>query len=567
MAYGASRGRANTRSASQRRRKKRRRKGQLSIVKLVIAVLILAAIVLGVVFGIKAIKGKAEEPEIETQEPESMLEKSVKVDGVTITDMGKTQARVAIEKKYSWSMKAKLAGGTPADYDISNLLEYSINKKLDEIYDTEEPQEDYKIEFEISDTELDAEIENMKSMWNREAKNGSVIGYDKATEAFTYGGEENGLAIDEEKLRNDIREAFAAGKYNASIDVSAEVVKPEIDEAAAKAMYTTIGTFTTNSTNNADRNSNLNLACNAIDGILLQVGEQFSFNLTTGNRTPEKGYKEAAAYNNGEVVSEPGGGVCQVASTLYNALIKAGLEADERHPHTYAPTYVTPGEDATVSYDGYSGPDLKFTNTTSAALVIRAHYQDRTVRCWIIGIPILGEGEEISLHSEKTGTSPVPEPTYEDNPELAPGVQVTVTKGDEGSTWRTYKKHVYPDGRVEDNYLRDTRYKGHTPKVQRNMATWKDEYQNPPTDAEGNPLPLIQMTNDEGEVVYAYETQPPATATDETTAGGPGVSTGEAGGPGVPKPTEAEEPETEAEGPAAPEMIDDDDFVPGAPIN
>ena len=94
----------------------------------------------------------------------------------------------------------------------------------------------------------------------------------------------------------------------------------------------------------------------------------------TGNRTTEKGYKPAGAYSNGVVVQEPGGGVCQVSSTLYNAVVFAGLKTTERHAHTYEPSYVTPGEDAMVSYDGYAGPDLRFVNNSKTAVGIKAAY-------------------------------------------------------------------------------------------------------------------------------------------------------------------------------------------------
>jgi len=343
--------------------------------------------------------------------------------------------------------------------------------------------------------------------------------------------------------------------------VIANTVEPAFDEEAAKAMYTTIGTYTTNSTNNADRNSNLNLACNAIDGVVLQPGDEFSFNLTTGNRTPEIGYKEAAAYHNGEIVSEPGGGVCQVASTLYNALVKAGLEVTERHAHTYAPTYVTPGEDATVSYDGYSGPDLKFINNTESAIVVRAHYEDRTVTCWIIGIPILEEGEEISLHSEKIATTDVPAPVYEDDPTLEAGVQIEVTKGDQGSTWNTYIKHVYPEGsgkETTDNLLHVSRYKGHTPKIRRNQALWTAEYDVVPTNAEGETLALKTKKDEAGNVILYYETESESAAPNETIPVGPGAPTETI----AVKQTEASN--TEAEGPGS--SIDEDDLVPGIPI-
>ncbi len=553
MAYGDSR---------VRRRKKKRFSG----VKIAIAVLVIAAIIAGVVFAVRKVKSPAEEEtEVVTLEPESSLEKSVRVAGVNINGMGKTQARLAIGRKLGWDMKAKLPGREPDTYEISNLLDSSIEKKLDEIYALEEPAESYEIDFRIDDAQLDEEIEAMKLLWNVDPVNGTISGFDRETESFTYSEGQDGIAINEEKLKSDIRDAFDKKKYNASINVKAETVTPVIDEEAAKAMYTTIGTYTTNSTNNAARNSNLNLACNAIDGTLLQVGDEFSFNLTTGNRTPERGYKEAAAYHNGEVVNEPGGGVCQVASTLYNAIIKSGLEVTERHAHTYAPTYVTPGEDATVSYDGFSGPDLRFTNTTESAVVVRAHYEDRTVTCWLIGIPILAEGEEISLHSEQIATSDVPAPVIEDDPTLDAGVQVLVSEGDQGSTWNTYIRHVYPEGSGiadTDELFHVSRYRGHTPKIRRNQALWTAEFETVPTDADGETLELKTRQDEAGNTVMYYETE--GETADETVPEGPGGNSDT----DAPKNTETQPHSQEEPGRPGTEAAEDDedDLVPGIPI-
>ena len=570
MTYGENEPSSYRRNQS---RKKRRKKAKYSVPKILITVLVLCALIAGVVFAVVKIKDKISHDnalEVETLEPEPAMERAVRVDGVSITNLGRTQAKVAIEKKYNWSMKANLPGAEQSVYEIGSLIDSSIDKTLDLIYSSDTPDESYTITFEINDAELDAEIEAMKALWNVEAKNGSISGFDKETETFTYSGAEKGRAIDEETLRNDIRTAFSAKQFGTSIRIKTQETEPEFNEEKAKEMYKTIGTYTTKSTNNADRNSNLNLACNAIDGLVLQVGDEFSFNNTTGNRTAERGYKEAAAYSNGEVVSEPGGGVCQVASTLYNAVIFSGLEVTERHAHTYAPTYVTPGEDATVSYDGYNGPDLRFTNTSSAAMVIRAHYENQTVTCSIIGIPILDEGEKISMHSEKIGESEVPEPIIEDDPTMEAGVQILVSKGDKGSTWNTYLKHEYPDGSVTDELFHVSRYKGHKPKVRRNQALWDPAFGVAPTNENGETMAMETRVNEAGEIEMGYSLQPRNEESSENIENGPGS---EHDGPSADKkkpegPGDNGPGETESETARVnPEPSDDYEDEPLAPGN
>ena len=169
----------------------------------------------------------------------------------------------------------------------------------------------------------------------------------------------------------------------------------------AKAQYQVIGTFTTKTTDNKNRNQNIKLAVDAIDGTVLQPGEEFSFNMATGNRTSEKGYQPAGAYKNGVLIEEPGGGVCQVSTTLYHAIIESGFRTTERNAHSFAPSYVEKGQDAMVSFDGYAGPDLKFVNTGSASVVLRAAFSGRELKMSIVGLPILDEGVEVSIRSEK----------------------------------------------------------------------------------------------------------------------------------------------------------------------
>jgi len=114
---------------------------------------------------------------------------------------------------------------------------------------------------------------------------------------------------------------------------------------------------------------NLQLAAEAIDGVILNPGELFSFNDVVGPWSYDKGYKKAPVSYTGLMVPAWGGGVCQVSSTLYNAALLAGLEIVERGPHYWGPNYIAPGRDAAVAYGEL---DLKFRNNLPKSLRIRA---------------------------------------------------------------------------------------------------------------------------------------------------------------------------------------------------
>ena len=294
--------------------------------------------------------------------------------------------------------------------------------------------------------------------------------YDKASDKFTFAGAQTGKKIDQEKLTSDILSAMKAGEYNKTITATADEVQPEITEAQARENFKRIGTYTTKTTTNKDRNENIRLACAAINGTIIKPGEEFSFNKMTGNRTTEKGYKPAGAYSNGVVVQEPGGGVCQVSSTLYNAVVFAGLKTTERHAHTYEPSYVTPGEDAMVSYDGYAGPDLRFVNNSKTAVGIKAAYSNQTLTVSIYGNPILEDGVTVSMHSEKIKELDPPTPTYVEDPTLEPGVEVVAKAATPGSRWQT-KLITKKNGQVvSDVLLHNSTYTGKAATIKRNTS-------------------------------------------------------------------------------------------------
>ena len=117
-----------------------------------------------------------------------------------------------------------------------------------------------------------------------------------------------------------------------------------------------------------DRTTNLKLAADKINGTVLMPGEVFSYNTVVGKRTIDAGYKEAKIYVNGEVVDGLGGGICQVSSTLYNAVLYANLEIVERRNHQFVPSYAGAGLDATVVYGSI---DFQFKNTRNYPIKIQ----------------------------------------------------------------------------------------------------------------------------------------------------------------------------------------------------
>lgn len=206
----------------------------------------------------------------------------------------------------------------------------------------------------------------------------SNAGFDK--EANEVIPSQEGISIDTDRAV----EIYNQTAEGADAVIELIVTKPEISTEDMKAnLFTTaIGNYSTNGGGTSNRRSNISLAVKAIDNKVLLPGETFSYNDTLGKRTTEKGYKEAGAYSDGSVVQEVGGGICQVSSTLFAAVLETNLEIVQRRNHSMTVSYMPMGLDATVSW---GGPDLKFKNNRKYPIKISASYNGGKIYVEILG--------------------------------------------------------------------------------------------------------------------------------------------------------------------------------------
>ena len=199
-------------------------------------------------------------------------------------------------------------------------------------------------------------------------------------ETFEVVPEIYGYTFDLEQAQADLAKAT----YGDVIEVPFQLVAPEVNAESLESLLfrDVLSTYSTKHTNNAARNNNLELACAAINGMILNPGDVFDYNTALGKRTTEAGYKAAPAYNGGATVNELGGGICQVSSTLYYCTLIADLEIVTRTAHSYVSNYIPYGMDATVSW---GGPDFQFSNNTNYPIRLEAHVADGYVHISIIG--------------------------------------------------------------------------------------------------------------------------------------------------------------------------------------
>ena len=215
--------------------------------------------------------------------------------------------------------------------------------------------------------------------------------------------------------------------------IPTKILYPSIttNDIGLEAFPDLLSEFTTSfTTSNYSRSTNIILAAEHINGTVLMPGDVFSFNDVVGQRTKAAGFKEAPAYFGGKVVQEYGGGICQVSSTLYNAALYSNLEIIDRSNHSFTPSYVKAGLDATVSW---GGPEFKFSNNRNYPIKIVCDTSGKHVNIKIYGLKTEND------YTVKLETRYLSRTEYQKDSNLAPGEEKVISNGSNGCKTSTYK--------------------------------------------------------------------------------------------------------------------------------
>ena len=213
------------------------------------------------------------------------------------------------------------------------------------------------------------------------------------------------ISIDEAKaMLNEVKDEY-------EIPLKYSLPKVTTNMIGTEAFPNLLGKFsTTYSARNANRTTNLRLAAQKINGTVLMPGEIFSYNTVVGKRTIAAGYKEAAMYQNGEVVDGLGGGICQISTTLYNAALYANMGIVERRNHQFVPSYAKAGRDATVVYGSI---DFRFKNTRNYPVKILCTVSGGVAKCEIYGLKENPDYDvEITSQVTETTSTSIKSATY-----------------------------------------------------------------------------------------------------------------------------------------------------------
>ena len=302
-------------------------------------------------------------------------------------------------------------------------------KLLEEIYKVlyENTSDDQKIDIPMKeDTPEQIDIDKIHNEVYKEVKDAYYT-----QNPFTVYPEEEGIDFDVETAKTTITEE------KEEYEIPLKITKPSktIKDIGTEAFPDLISTFSTKyNAGNANRTTNLRLAANKINGTVLLPNEEFSYNAVVGERTINAGYKMAATYSNGAVVDGLGGGICQISSTVYDAVVMAHLKITTRRNHQFVTSYVPAGKDATVVW---GSQDFKFVNSRKYPVRITASVQGgvATVQVWGIKEDV---EYDISIETKKIAIIPPATETIQDA-SLPAGQQKVVQAGSNGSKVEAYK--------------------------------------------------------------------------------------------------------------------------------
>ena len=334
-----------------------------------------------------------------------------------------------IEEAYNYGRTSELTGDD------------AVKERYDKIEELKNTPAEFEIKYEVNEDLIETLARQALEPHNTEVKEASIDGFDVEKLEFIISESQDGVVMDMDKALSDMKEKLENNEFTCVIDVSAEVAKPETSADDLRAVLGKVSSTTSETTDNDNRNTNIRLVCEAIDGLVLQPGEQFNFNKFIGQRTSEKGYKMAHGIYNGSMRDELGGGICQANTMIYQSVTKADLQVDERKNHSIPSTYVDKGTDATVTW--YS-PNFRFTNNTDYPIAIHAYYADLHVTVEIFG-RLLPDGQYIELVGEHVRTIS-PSTTYVNDPNLPAGEQKKTQSGRTGYDYKSYKVWYDKDG-------------------------------------------------------------------------------------------------------------------------
>lgn len=341
----------------------------------------------------------------ENKKWDMLMYPGIKIEGIDVGGKSKEESINIIGAKLSESVlrKKSILKAKDKTFEIENskiIDKFNIDEAVSEALDFPKSmnplkkhylikngvQKEYTIDVTYNKTEINNLLMTIEKEINKEPTNASII-IDPTDTKITYYEGKDGIKVKTAEFENSIKDSLVYNiNESSSIKIPTEEVLPVITSDKLENINSVISSFSTNYAESSyQRSNNIKLAASFINGRILMPGETFSFNDTVGERTRERGFLEAPVIVDNKVESGFGGGICQVSSTLYNAVLLAGMKATERTHHTLPSAYVKLGLDATVDWNNI---DFKFKNTLEYPILI-----DMSARNGILKVSLFSNSE------------------------------------------------------------------------------------------------------------------------------------------------------------------------------
>ncbi len=383
--------------------------------------------------------------------------KGVSIDKLDVSGMTREEALAALEsyEKNLGGQSIKLGIGDNVieaklsdlgvTFDNEDLVDEAIGvghvgnivKRYKDQKDLQHSGKTFPLSWQTNEDTVRTYVENNCTKYDKKAQNASLT---RENGAFNFVAGTEGLELNVDsavRTISDYLENSWTSDNTEVLNLETQVTEPEGSAEELANIKDLLGSFTTSfSTSGSNRCKNVSSGASHINGTVLYPGEEFSAYETVSPFTEANGYAMAGSYLNGEVVDSMGGGICQVSTTLYNAVLRAELNVTERSPHSMTVHYVDLSEDAAIAG---TYKDFKFVNSTEYPIYIEGYTtSDKKITFNIYGKETRDKNRTISFESQMVSETPATTILQEDAGQGI-GYKVVSSKGSSGYVAELYK--------------------------------------------------------------------------------------------------------------------------------
>ena len=383
--------------------------------------------------------------------------KGVSIDKLDVSGMTREEALAALEsyEKNLGGQSIKLGIGDNVieaklsdlgvTFDNEDLVDEAIGvghagnivKRYKDQKDLQHSGKTFPLSWQTNEDTVRTYVENNCTKYDKKAQNASLT---RENGAFNFVAGTEGLELNVDsavRTISDYLENSWTSDNTEVLNLETQVTEPEGSAEELANIKDLLGSFTTSfSTSGSNRCKNVSSGASHINGTVLYPGEEFSAYETVSPFTEANGYAMAGSYLNGEVVDSMGGGICQVSTTLYNAVLRAELNVTERSPHSMTVHYVDLSEDAAIAG---TYKDFKFVNSTEYPIYIEGYTtSDKKITFNIYGKETRDKNRTIAFESQMVSETPATTILQEDAGQGI-GYKAVSSKGSSGYVAELYK--------------------------------------------------------------------------------------------------------------------------------